>query len=309
MTEMPRFRLGTRGSPLALYQAERVRARLVTAAGLAPDAIDIVKIRTTGDTVRDRPLAELGGKGLFTKEIEEALLDGRVDLAVHSAKDVPTFLPPGLVLAAFPEREDARDVFVGGADGVSALPAGALIGTASVRREALLKRMRPDLEVQPLRGNVHTRLEKISAGAFDGSVLALAGLKRLGLEEHVKEILDPAIFPPSPGQGAIAVEMRANDRETGELVRQIDDTGIAVALAAERAFLAVLDGSCRAPIAGHARVEAGRLHFSGLLISPDGREAVEARREGAAADAAAIGADAGHEIKSRATAALLSVLA
>ncbi len=309
MTEKAQLRIGTRGSPLALYQAEQVRARLASAHGLAADAIEIVKIRTTGDKVRDRPLADLGGKGLFTKEIEEALLDRRVDLAVHSAKDVPTFLPPGLALAAFPEREDPRDVFIGDAEGVSALPAGALVGTASVRREALLKRMRPDLEVQPLRGNVHTRLEKVASGAFQGSVLALAGLRRLGLESHVKEVLDPAFFPPSPGQGAIAVEIRARDARIAGLVQAIDDAAVSAALAAERAFLAALDGSCRAPIAGHATIDNGRLHFRGLLIAHDGREAVEVARDGGLSDAAAIGADAGREVKERASAALLSVLA
>ena len=259
--------------------------------------------------MRDRPLADVGGKVLFTKELEEALLDGRVDLAVHSAKDVPTFLPEGLTLAAYPEREDPRDAFVSGiADSVAGLPAGAVVGSASVRREALIRRMRPDIDVRLLRGNVHTRLEKVANGTFAGSVLAIAGLKRLGLEAQARELLDPAIFPPSVGQGAIAVEIRADDSATAVRVGKIDHAPTSIALAAERAFLAELDGSCRAPIAGHARIESGRVKFYGLLISPDGREFVETRRAGAAADAAARGADAWQELKRRASAALRAVL-
>jgi hydroxymethylbilane synthase len=216
MTDRPRLRIGTRGSPLARAQAEYVRARIAAAHGLDPDAVEIVVIRTTGDTVRDRPLADVGGKGLFTKEIEEALIAGSIDLAVHSAKDVPTFLPDGLTLAAYPEREDPRDVFVGSAP-IAALPAGAIVGTASVRREALVRRMRPDIEVKLLRGNVHRRLEKVADGTFHGTVLALAGLKRLGLEAQARELLDPSVFPPSVGQGAIAVEIRAVDQRTAQL--------------------------------------------------------------------------------------------
>jgi hydroxymethylbilane synthase len=307
MTDRPRLRIGTRGSPLARAQAEYVRARIAAAHGLDPDAVEIVVIRTTGDTVRDRPLADLGGKGLFTKEIEEALIAGSIDLAVHSAKDVPTFLPDGLTLAAYPEREDPRDVFVGGVP-LAALPAGAVVGTASVRREALVRRMRPDIEVKLLRGNVHRRLEKVADGTFHGTVLALAGLKRLGLEAQARELLEPSVFPPSVGQGAIAVEIRADDQRTAALVAAIDDPATSIALAAERAFLAELDGSCRAPIAGHARIDGGRLKFYGLLISPDGRDSVETTREGLPEDAAKLGADAGRELKRRASKALLSVL-
>jgi hydroxymethylbilane synthase len=308
MTNKDRLRIGTRGSPLARAQAEFVRARIADKNGLDADALEIVVIRTTGDAVRDRPLADLGGKGLFTKEIEEALLADKIDLAVHSAKDVPIFLPDGLVLAAFPQREDPRDVFISKTN-LAALPAGAVVGTASVRREALVRRLRPDIEVQLLRGNVHRRLEKVADGTFHGTVLALAGLKRLGLEAEARELLDPSVFPPSVGQGAIAVEIRAGDRETGGLVAAIDDAPTSFALAAERAFLAELDGSCRAPIAGHARIDQGRLQFYGLLISPDGSEAVETTREGSPADGAELGADAGRELKRRASAALLSVLA
>ncbi len=309
MKNGPPLRIGTRGSPLALHQAELVRATLASENGVAPEAIEIVTIRTSGDAVRDRPLADVGGKGLFTKEIEEALLDGRVDLAVHSAKDVPTFLPAGLTLAAYLKREDPRDAFVSTIVGsVADLPRGSVVGSASVRREALIRRMRPDVEVKLLRGNVHTRLEKVASGEFAGSVLALAGLKRLGLDSQAREILDPAVFPPSVGQGAIAVEIRADDATAAAHVAKIDHEPTSTALAAERAFLAVLDGSCRTPIAGHARIENGRVEFYGLLITPDGREFVETRRDGAAADAAALGADAGQELKRRASAALRSVL-
>jgi len=309
MTGKARLRIGTRGSPLALAQTENVRARLARSHGLAPEAIEVVVIRTTGDQVRDRPLADVGGKGLFTKEIEEALLAGTIDLAVHSAKDVPTFLPQGLTLAAYPEREDPRDVFVGRDNALLAtIPAGAVIGSASVRREALVRRLRPDIEVKLLRGNVSTRLEKVAGGVFAGTVLALAGLKRLGLETRATEIFDPAVFPPSVGQGAIAVEIRAGDEPTRALVAAIDDRPTSTALAAERAFLAELDGSCRAPIAGHGRISGDRFHFYGLLISADGRESVETTREGPLSEAARMGADAGIELKRRASKALLSVL-
>jgi hydroxymethylbilane synthase len=308
MANRARLCIGTRGSPLARAQAEFVRTRIAAVNGLEPTAVEIVVIRTTGDKVRDRPLADLGGKGLFTKELEEALVAGSIDLAVHSAKDVPTFLPAGLRLAAYPEREDPRDAFVG-ASPLAKIAPGAIVGTASVRREALVRRLRPDIEVKLLRGNVHTRLEKVANGTFHGTVLALAGLKRLGLEAEARELLDPATFPPSVGQGAIAVEIREGDAATAALVAAIDDPRVSVALAAERAFLAELDGSCRAPIAGHARIDGGRLNFYGLLISPDGRESVETTRDGLVADAALLGADAGRELKSRASAALLAALA
>lgn len=309
MTQQARIRIGTRGSPLARAQAERVRTRLAQAIGLDLAALEIVTITTSGDAVRDRPLADVGGKGLFTKEIEEALLAGRIDLAVHSAKDVPTFLPGGLTLAAFPEREDPRDAFVSGkADRLAALPAGAIVGSASVRREALVRRLRPDVEVKLLRGNVHTRLEKVANGTFDATVLALAGLRRLGLEARASEVLDPKIFPPSVGQGAIAIEIRAGDPEAERLASTIDDKATSFALAAERAFLAELDGTCRTPIAGHAQLVGGRLHLYGLLISPDGKDVIETTREGAPSDAARLGADAGQELKRRAPASVLAAL-
>jgi hydroxymethylbilane synthase len=309
MANAPRLRIGTRGSPLARVQADYVKSRLAAANGLDPDELEIVIIRTTGDAVRDRPLADLGGKGLFTKEIEEALLAGTIDLAVHSAKDVPTFLPDGLTLAAYPQREDPRDVFVSrNAETLAEIPAGALVGTASVRREALLRRLRPDIEVKLLRGNVQTRLDKVANGEFHGTVLALAGLKRLGLAAQATEVLDPETFPPSVAQGAIGIEIRVGDEATHAMVAAIDHAETATALAAERAFLGELDGSCRTPIAGHARLVDGRLQFYGMLISLDGRESVETRREGAPEDAARIGREAGIELKQRAPASLLAVL-
>ena len=295
------LRIGSRGSPLALVQAREVQSRLAKACGLAPERIEIKTIRTTGDMIEDRPLAEAGGKGLFTKEIEEALLSGAIDLAVHSSKDMPTFLPAGLVLAAFLPREDPRDAFVSReAKSLRELPHGAVVGTASPRRQALVKRLRPDLAIVPLRGNVETRLRKIENGDADATVLALAGLKRLGLVAAATAVLDLDEFLPAVGQGAIGIETRDDDTKTRALVDAINDADTATALAAERAFLAVLDGSCRTPIAGHARVIDGTLRFRGLIAKTDGSEALEVSREGSRADAAALGADAGRELKARA---------
>ncbi|MGB6321381.1 MAG: hydroxymethylbilane synthase, partial [Xanthobacteraceae bacterium] len=270
------LRIGSRGSPLALVQAREVASRLAMACGLAPERIEIKTIRTTGDVIQDRPLAEAGGKGLFTKEIEEALLSGTIDLAVHSSKDMPTFLPAGLVLSAFPPREDPRDAFVSRqAKNLRDLPQGAVVGTASPRRQALVKRLRPDLTIVPLRGNVETRLRKIENGDADATVLALAGLKRLGLVGAATAVLDLDEFLPAVGQGAIGIETRDDDTKARALVEAINDADTATALATERAFLAVLDGSCRTPIAGHARIIDGRLRFRGLIAKTDGSEALE----------------------------------
>jgi hydroxymethylbilane synthase len=301
MAQSSVLRIGSRGSPLALAQARAVRDQLAAAHGLDAERIAIEAIRTTGDRIQDRPLAEAGGKGLFTKEIEDALLAGTIDLAVHSAKDVPTVLPPGLVLSAFLPREDARDVFISPKAKVLAdLPARAVVGTASLRRQAMVKRLRPDLEVKTFRGNVETRLRKLDEGQADATLLALAGLKRLGLADVAATVLSVDEFLPAVGQGAIAIETRAGDAATRALVAAVDDADTACALAAERAFLAVLDGSCRTPIAGHATLASDRLHFRGLIVRPDGSEAHETTRTGARADAAALGADAGRELKSRA---------
>ena len=293
--------IGTRGSPLALAQAREVRERLAAAHALAAERIELEVIRTTGDTIRDRPLTEAGGKGLFTKEIEEALIAGAIDLAVHSAKDMPTFLPPQLRIGAVLEREDARDVFISPkAKALAELPHGARVGTASLRRQALVKRLRPDLAVVPLRGNVETRLRKLAAGEVDAIVLALAGLKRLGLADAATAVLSVDEFLPAVGQGIIAIEARADDEQTLDLVRAVSHSATAAALIAERAFLAVLEGSCRTPIAGHAAVAAGRLAFRGLVAKPDGSEVLEAQRHGAAVVAVRLGAEAGRELKLRA---------
>ena len=298
------LRIGTRGSPLALAQTEIVRGLLAAAHGDL--AFEIVTIRTSGERILDRPLADAGGKGLFTKEIDEALVAGRIDLAVHSAKDVPTVLAPGIRLAAFPPREDARDVLVSAkANSLEGLAAGAVVGTSAIRRQALVKRLRPDLAVKLLRGNVETRLNKVTAGEFDAAVLALAGLRRLGLESHVRAPLDPTVFPPSVGQGAIAIAIRTGDAKMERLVAAIDHAPTSIALCAERAFLAALDGSCRAPIAGHATINGEWLAFYGLVIAPDGTGAVETTRAGAITDAAALGRDAGEELRARAPAGVL----
>src|ERR1700733_1788168 len=295
------LRIGSRGSPLALVQAREVASRLAMACGLAPERIEIKTIRTTGDVIQDRPLAEAGGKGLFTKEIEEALRSGTIDLAVHSSKDMPTFWPAGLVLSAFLPREDPREAFVSRqAKNLRDLPQGAVVGTASPRRRALVKRLRPDLAIVPLRGNVETRLRKIENGDADATVLALAGLKRLGLVGAATAVLDLDEFLPAVGQGAIGIETRDDDTKTRALVEAINDADTATALAIERAFLAVLDGSCRTPIAGHARVIDGGVRFRGLIAKTDGSEALEVSREGARADAVALGTDAGRELKARA---------
>ena len=303
----PFLRIGTRGSPLALWQAHEVRARLAAAHGVAPQAIAITVIRTSGDIIQDRLLSEVGGKGLFTKEIEQALLDRAIDVAVHSAKDIPGFLPDGLTLAACLPREDARDAFISRkAENFAALARGAVVGTASPRRQAMVKRLRPDLQVVPLRGNVETRLKKVAAGEVDATLLAMAGLNRLGLARAATAPLDLDDFLPAVGQGVIALETRADDTPARDKLAPIGDALAATALAAERAFLAVLEGSCRTPIAGHARIAAGALHLRGLIAKPDGSAAFDTERRGAAADAEALGRDAGRELRARAGADFFS---
>ena len=295
------LRIGTRGSALALAQANAVRAGLATVHAIATDRFMIEVIETSGDVIRDRPLLELGGKGLFTKEIEEALLAGKIDIAVHSAKDMPAVVPAGLSIAAVPPREDARDVFVGrAARKLCDLPKGARVGTASPRRQALVKRSRRDLTVVNFRGNVETRLRKLEAGEVDATLLALAGLKRLGLAHKATQVLSVEEFLPAVGQGTIAIQARADDTRVASLLSALNDAVSAAALACERAFLAALDGSCRTPIAGHASFDAGRLRFRGLIVTPDGSESFEAEREGPAADAVRIGADAASDLKERA---------
>jgi hydroxymethylbilane synthase len=278
-----------------------VRDALAAAHGFPADRIDIQTIRTTGDRIQDRPLAEAGGKGLFAKEIEEALIDRRIDFAVHSSKDMPTMLPPGLVLTAFPEREDPRDVFISRkAADFAGLPEGATVGTSSPRRQALVKRLRPDLRVVDLRGNVETRLRKLDDGVADATLLALAGLKRLGLEAEATAVLDVDAFLPAAGQGALGLEARTDDATTRALLAPLDHRDTAVAVAAERAFLAALDGSCRTPIAGHAIVSGDIVSFRGLIVKPDGSGALETARTGPVAEAERLGDDAGQELKRRA---------
>jgi hydroxymethylbilane synthase len=299
------LRIGSRGSPLALVQARQAQTALAKGCGIAPEQIDIKIIRTSGDTLQNRPnartLADAGGKGLFTKEIEEALLSGAIDFAVHSSKDIPALLPAGLALAAFLPREDPRDALVSRkAKTLGDLPDNARVGTSSPRRQALLKRARPDLRIVPLRGNVETRLRKIDAGEMDAAVLAVAGLKRLGLFSAIATALEVDEFLPAAGQGAIAIETRADDEKAVALAAAIGDAETHTALAAERAFLAALGGSCRTPIAGHARLDGDTLNFRGLLAKTDGSDAIEVSRQGRRADAAALGTDAAHEIKSRA---------
>lgn len=295
------LRIGTRGSALALAQAHETRARLMAAHALPEEAFEIVVISTSGDRILDRPLSEAGGKGLFTKEIEEALLAGRIDIAVHSSKDMPTRLPEGLELSAFLEREDVRDAFIGrAAPRLAELPQGATVGSSSLRRQALIRRLRPDLDVVTFRGNVQTRLRKLEEGQVAGTLLAHAGLRRLELADIVTELLPLETFPPAPGQGAICIESRIGDARTLALLAAIGHEATAQALACERAFLAALDGSCRTPIAGLARIDGDRLAFSGMILTPDGREVHEIEADGRAADAARIGAEAGQRIRDKA---------
>lgn len=284
------FRIGTRGSALALAQAEEVRARLMSVHDLEEAAFEIVVISTLGDRVTDRPLSEIGGKGLFTKEIEEALLDGRIDIAVHSSKDMPTVLPDGLELSAFLEREDPRDAFIGrDCQKLIDLPQGARVGSSSLRRQALIRRIRPDLQVEIFRGNVQTRLKKLADGVVDATLLANAGLRRLGLESVISQLLPMDEFPPAPGQGAICIESRIGDAQCVKMISRLHHRDTGLALSCERGFLAALDGSCRTPIAGHAVISGDNLQFHGMILSPDGAVAHDTSTEGAVADAAKIG--------------------
>jgi hydroxymethylbilane synthase len=298
----PFLKLGTRGSRLALIQAGLVRDALAAAvpALAASDAIEIVAIRTTGDAIQDRPLSEAGGKGLFVKEIEEALLSHRIDVAVHSMKDMPTAQPAGLVIAAFLPREDARDVLIAGdAKRIADLRQGAIVGTSALRRRAQLLHRRPDLQIVNLRGNVDTRLAKREAGTVEATLLALAGLKRLGMA-HVGAPVPEDEMLPAVGQGAVCIECREDDAKTLIWLAAINHAPTATCVAAEHAMLAVLDGSCRTPIAGHAILAPdGALHLRGLIVKPDGSELIATERRGTAADAETLGRDAGHELKRR----------
>lgn len=296
----PALIIGTRGSPLALAQVRLTRAALVAKAGLADPAIHTEIISTTGDQTQDRPLSEIGGKGLFTKEIDVAQLEGRIDLAVHSAKDLPTVLPEGLEIAGFLPREDCRDAVIAPRHGsLDRLPHGARVGTVSLRRQAMIRRMRPDLRVEALRGNVGTRLEKARTGEFDAVILAMAGLNRLGLADAVTETLPRETFIPAVGQGAVALVIRSGDARVKAWVDAIIDGPTGIELAAERAFLTVLDGSCRTPIGGNATVSGDTLIFRGIVLSPDGTAAAEISESAPLASAAALGHQLGMVLKAR----------
>jgi hydroxymethylbilane synthase len=298
MTATAKIRIGARGSPLALAQANEVRDRLAAAhENLASaGAVEIVVIKTTGDRILDRALADAGGKGLFTKEIDEALFDGRIDIAVHSMKDVPTELPAGIVLPCMLEREDTRDVLIADVPTIAALPRGAVVGTASLRRGAQLKHRRPDLEIAVLRGNVQTRLGKVGNGEVAATLLALAGLKRLGLED-VGTPIAPEDMLPAVGQGAIGIALRDGDGAAGDLLSPLNHPETVIRVAAERAFLRLLDGSCRTPIAAEAVIDGEAISFRGLIARPDGSQLFKASRQGPVARAEEMGRDAGEELR------------
>ena len=293
-------KIGTRGSVLALAQAQEVIAQLKAAHDTSRQEFEVCVIKTSGDRIQDRPLAEAGGKGLFTKEIEEALLAREIDLAVHSMKDMPTILPAGLAIGCYLPRADVRDAFISAkAASLAQLPAAAVVGTSSLRRQAQVKRLRPDLRVVPLRGNVDTRLRKLQEGVVDATLLACAGLARLGLSSRITQPVSVDDMLPAVAQGAIGVEIRADDDRTARLLAPINHAQTALAVAVERAFLARLDGSCKTPIAGHARIIDGRLSFRGMILKVDGSEMHETGRTGALGDAVALGEDAGRELKAR----------
>jgi hydroxymethylbilane synthase len=300
MVRPPVLRIGSRGSPLALAQVEQVKARL---AGAWPElaergAVAVEIIRTSGDRIQDRPLSEAGGKGLFTKEIEEALLAGTIDLAVHSMKDMPTLIPDGLEIACLLPREDPRDALIGGAGSLAELPQGAVVGTSSLRRKAQVLARRRDLKIVDFRGNVDTRLRKLERGEVHATLLALAGLKRLGLEGKASAVLATEEMLPAVAQGAIGLETRIGDTRLQEILAPLNHAPTARAVTAERALLAVLDGSCRTPIAALAVGRTfGRLRIDALIAKTDGSQVLRTAREGPEADAAEMGRDAGEELR------------
>ena len=278
-----RLTIATRESALALWQAEHVRSRLMSR--YRGTSVELLGVTTQGDRIVDRPLASIGGKGLFIKELENALRDGRADIAVHSLKDVPMDLPDGFVLAAISAREDPRDAFVSARfAALSSLPEGAVVGTSSLRREAQLRERQPSLRIEPLRGNVHTRLAKLDQGCYEAIILAAAGLKRLGLGTRIRALLDPDESLPAPGQGALAIECRADRAELLQALAPLADRGTTLATAAERAFSRALGGSCQTPLAAYAEWEEGRLWLRGLLASRDGREVMRGEQESLVAD-------------------------
>ncbi len=291
------LRIGTRGSPLALAQTHIVRTKLALAHRIDLENLTVEVIKTTGDQIQDRPLSEAGGKGLFTKELDSALLANVIDLAVHSSKDLPTRLPSEIIIAGYLLREDPRDALISHTgQTLDELAPGSIVGTASLRRAAQIKRRRPDLQTTLLRGNVETRLRKVRQGEIDATLLAAAGLNRLGLKHHISALLSLEDFPPAVGQGAIGITCRSNDPETRKALDPLLDQATGYALMAERAFLTTLDGSCRTPIAGYAQILGDELHFYGEVLKEDGSAFVSVRRAGRALDATKLGADAGHEL-------------
>ncbi len=301
---MKSLRLGTRKSPLALWQAEHVRARLLAHH---PDLrVELVTITTEGDRILDRSLARVGGKGLFTKELEQSLLDAHIDLAVHSLKDMTATLPAGLTLATTCEREDPRDALVSNryAD-LASLPAGARIGTASLRRQCQLRAAFPRLEIVTLRGNVNTRLSKLDAGEFDAVILAVAGLKRLGFENRIRARLDPELSLPAVGQGVVCIECRANDVATHAFLAALEHSGTRICVRAERAFNAALEGGCQVPIGGYAELHGERLYLRGLVGDPDGSRVIRDEIEGPATQAEQLGAQLAEKLLARGARAIL----
>ncbi|WP_043748316.1 hydroxymethylbilane synthase [Methylobacterium nodulans] len=297
------LRIGTRGSPMALAQTGMVRDRIAAAhPHLAePGAMELVVVNTVADKVLDRPLSAIGGKGLFTKELEQALFAGEIDLAVHSMKDVETWLPDGLVIASILERDDPRDAFLSlKARSLAELPAGSRVGTSSLRRGAQVLMRRPDLQIVPLRGNANTRIRRLEEGACDATLLAIAGLERLGLAHLAQEVMGTDTMLPAVAQGALGIECRAADQELIDLLQAVACPRTTTALAAERGLLAELDGSCRTPIAALAEIEGDRLTLNGLLFLPDGSAHWATTRSGPAAEAAAIGKEAGADLKAQA---------
>lgn len=286
------LRIGTRGSPLALAQAHETRGRLAAAFDLPSEAFAIVVIKTTGDAVQDRPLKEIGGKGLFTREIEQDLLAGRIDIAVHSMKDMPVLQPEGLLLDTYLPREDVRDAFVSaGPNALDQLASGAVVGTSSLQRRAQVLFRRPDLQVVEFRGNVQTRLRKLAEGVAECTFLAMAGLNRLGRADVPATPIPDDTMLPAVAQGAIGIERRADDNRMADMLSAIHDVDTGTRLAAERAFLAALDGSCETPIAGLAVLKNGQIHLRGEILRPDGSDAIAEAASGPAEDGAALGRD------------------
>lgn len=295
------LRIGTRGSPLAMAQAYETRARLAAAFEIPQAAFEIVVIKVTGDVIQDRPLKDIGGKGLFTREIEDDLLAGKIDIAVHSMKDMPTVQPGGLLLDTYLPREDPRDAFVAPTlSALDQLAQGAVVGTSSLRRRAQLLHQRPDLRVVEFRGNVQTRLKKLADGVAECTFLAVAGLNRLGMQHVPATPIDDTLMLPAVAQGAIGIERRAGDIDTEAMLAAIHDTPTGQRLAAERAFLLTLDGSCETPIAGLATLDGDTLHLRGEVLRPDGSEALSGERSGPISEGGLMGVDLAHDLLAQA---------